>query len=811
MKVAKEMKKNKIIKKYIKFLMRYSYLIIIAGLLLSIVSFYFIKDLKLDSSFIGLLPPDIDSVKNLEKVTKIYGGIGDLIVAVETSKPKQVTKLFFDIAKKIQKLDQVRFVDFRLEKEFFEEHQLLYLDISDLKEIRRRIKKKIKLEKKKANPFYIDLVDEEYKLDFSDIENKYKNQRKDRRFNEFYIGDSGDGKKLVIMLIKPNFVSSKLSETRILVDKVYKIFKNSGIKKIDPQAHISMTGRYKKSIDDNDVIKKDIVFTSTLAIFLILLFIIIFFRRISAILYIMIPLGMGLIWTYGLTSIVVGHINIITGFLVAIIGGLGIDYGVHLLSRYRELRIKKNIENSLVDLFRFTGFSVFLAALTTIVAFATLILARFKGFSEFGIISTIGISFCIVSYYTIFPAMIIMAEKYIRFLSPGKNKTDKIKIPVFIKKVVGTVPFKIFIFTYIIFSIFVFNKIHFEYDFSKLQGKNLESYALDRRINKIFGISLTPAVIIPRSIDEEKRISDYIKNIIEKHPEDTTFDLCLTMGDFIPSNQKEKLKVLKAIKKDLSDDTLNSLDKKQKKELDDLREKCSVDMVTRKNLPPSIKNTYQGIRVRKDNVGVVLVFPKVNLAKSKAIFKYSKEIKTIQHKFNGVPITGETEILADILNLIIYDGKIIITLAIVLMILILFFAFRDIFDTLIIFSVLLFSIIGMFGIMWISGMSFNFLNVVVFPILLGVGIDSGIHIYRRYIEDGRKDILNAVRSAGPAVLVSAVTTMMGFSALIIANHQGLKTIGLLAVIGMISILFFALTAMPTMVMTYENFKKKKKH
>ncbi len=796
------------IKKYIKFLSRYSYFILLFAIILSIVSFYSIKRIQLKSSFVDLLPSDIESVKNLEKVTEIYGGIGDLIVAVETTKPQKIARLFFSIAKKLEKLDEVRFVDFRLEKEFFDEHQLLYLDLNDLKEIRRRIRKKIKLEKKKANPFYIDLLEEEYKLDFKDIESKYKNKRKDRRFNEFYIGDSGNGKKLVIMLIKPNFISSSLGNARILVKKVKKVLDESEIKKVDPDAHIGMTGRYKKTIDDNEVIKKDIFKTSILAFILILLFTVIFFRKFSAIFYIMLPLAMGLIWTYGLTGITLGHINIITGFLIAIIGGLGIDYGVHLLSRYRELRGSKSTEESLTYLFQHTGYSVFLAAVTTIMAFSTLILARFKGFSEFGIISSTGMILCIIAYYTVFPSMIIIAERHFSFLAPGVKKSDDIIIPPFVKRIVSSSPYIILVFIYLIFSILAFNKIPFEYDFSKLQGRNLESYKLDKRINEIFGISLTPAVIIPRSIKEEREISKYIKNKIKKYVNDTTFDLCLSMDDFIPKNQTKKMKILRLLKKDLSDDILNALDRKQKKEIDKLKKKCSVGYVTRRNLPLSIKDTYQGIHPEKMKAGVILVFPKVNLAKSKAIFKYAEEIKDIQHRFKGVPITGETEIVADILNLIIQDGKIILTLSLLIIFLIVIFNFKNVYDSFVVLSSLIFGIIGMFGIMWIFGIKFNFLNVIIFPVLLGIGIDSGIHIYRRYLEEGKKDIFESVKHAGPPVFVSAVTTMMGFSALVIANHQGLKTIGILAIAGMISILFFALTGIPALVLLKEKIKFK---
>jgi len=113
-------------------------------------------------------------------------------------------------------------------------------------------------------------------------------------------------------------------------------------------------------------------------------------------------------------------------------------------------------------------------------------------------------------------------------------------------------------------------------------------------------------------------------------------------------------------------------------------------------------------------------------------------------------------------------------------------------------------IIWMFGIMYIFGLKFNFLNIIVIPIIIGIGIDNGIHIYHRYEKEGFGSLLFVLKETGFAVFLCTITTIAGFGSLLIAHSTGLRSIGLLAVIGISSTFIVAIVLLPALIQFVEN-------
>jgi predicted RND superfamily exporter protein len=101
------------------------------------------------------------------------------------------------------------------------------------------------------------------------------------------------------------------------------------------------------------------------------------------------------------------------------------------------------------------------------------------------------------------------------------------------------------------------------------------------------------------------------------------------------------------------------------------------------------------------------------------------------------------------------------------------------------------------GIMGLLGISFNPVNVMTLPLLVGIGVTNGIHILNRYAEERCPSML--ARSTGKAVIVSALTTMAGFGSLMLAKHQGIASLGYVMVIGVFACLVAALAFLPCLI------------
>lgn len=158
---------------------------------------------------------------------------------------------------------------------------------------------------------------------------------------------------------------------------------------------------------------------------------------------------------------------------------------------------------------------------------------------------------------------------------------------------------------------------------------------------------------------------------------------------------------------------------------------------------------------------------------------------------------GSLILFANLIKIVQKEGvtAFLVTLILVVIVLILFF--RGIVPALISLIPLVLGIFVTLGIMAVFRIQLNFMNVLVFPVIIGYGIQNGIYIYYRFRED--HDVIRAMSMVGPAIIASTLTTLVGWSSLLIADQKGLKSIGIVASIGIASSLIIALTLVPAIL------------
>ncbi|MDZ7682596.1 MAG: MMPL family transporter [Fodinibius sp.] len=126
-----------------------------------------------------------------------------------------------------------------------------------------------------------------------------------------------------------------------------------------------------------------------------------------------IPLIISLTWTFGITYFVLGTLNTMTSVLFVILFGMGIDYGIHYYARYIEFRANgMGIDEALYNTYDNTGSAILVSGLTTAFSLFVLILAQFRGFSEFGFIAGSGIILALFSMLFILPALLVIFERF---------------------------------------------------------------------------------------------------------------------------------------------------------------------------------------------------------------------------------------------------------------------------------------------------------------------------------------------------------------------------------------------------------------
>ena len=389
-------------------------LILVLATLLTVVGAYFVVQLvkRIETDIAALIPDNYQSVRTLRDIEKVVGGVGSWRLLVQSDDYEASKRFVDDLAAELQKpeyAEYVNFVSWQKEIDFYKRNALLYMDIEDLEEILIRIEDRVAQEKVKLSPLYIDLSDEDEEpdeLDFSDIQDKYAGEGAD----DPYFTDAN--KTIVALEVEAAGTVSNVGFTktmhRVMQDAVAKL----GPTDYHPTMFVEFGGTYKNKIDEYDVIINDVKSTLVYGVIGVVLVLTFYFRQPLASVFVAVPLVMGLIWAFALTYFVIGNLNTMTAFLFVILFGLGIDFGIHLFARYLEDRMaKQDVKMALDSMLIQTGQAVLTAALTTSMAFFSLTLTDFKGFSEFGFIVGSGILMSLVSMTTVLPAFLRLADE----------------------------------------------------------------------------------------------------------------------------------------------------------------------------------------------------------------------------------------------------------------------------------------------------------------------------------------------------------------------------------------------------------------
>ena len=216
--------------------------------------------------------------------------------------------------------------------------------------------------------------------------------------------------KLLFILAVPNkdeasFTGYKDSvySARELIASVIKDF---------PEMEVGLTGEDVISTDEMITTQKDIELASKIALGGVALLFILAFKGIVKPLLAVFSLLVALAWSLGFTSITVGHLNILSVVFTTILIGLGIDFGIHILERYKEERQSGNdIFLALQKTLQGTGQGNFSGAITIAIAFGAMVLTDFIGIVELGWIAGWGILFCLIAMILLLPALVTLEEK----------------------------------------------------------------------------------------------------------------------------------------------------------------------------------------------------------------------------------------------------------------------------------------------------------------------------------------------------------------------------------------------------------------
>ena len=778
--------------------------IIALATILSVFAGFFAAKLagNIKTDFADLLSDDYVSVKELNRIKARIGGIGPLMVVITSDDLDAAVSFMQVLADSLEHSSLISSVS-RLDskKNLLEKNRLLYMDLEDLREVNRRLDEHIELQKLKQSPLYFALDDEEEQaLDFSDIEAKYQQDGAvvPEQYRQYFITKEGNG---VILRLYPAGLTTDVAFSQDLIDHIDQTIAAIGPERFHPSIECVYKGSFQNSANQFTIIIRDLKSTALYSIVGVLLLITLFFRQVVGSLFITLPLMMSLTWTFGVTYLAIGSLNMITVGLFAILFGLGIDFGIHIFARYREAhRRGMDIEQALTVTVRYTGKALATTAVTTSIAFYSLLLTDFKGFSEFGFIVGTGILFSLVAMVAICPAFIVLAER-LRLVIPIRKRSVLWRTGRYPKPwatlLIGTVITG--------YSLYHLGDLEFEYDFSKLKPApppNINKGSLPQSLKE----GRSPAIVLTESYDEAMEVVRTVEAIKAANGDSSTVLNVKSVYSALPQDQDAKLALIADIRA-LLDREEGLFSESERAKLDSLRPSLDVKKLTLYDLPADLTNEF------KDKEGNILNFVAINasveLKDGKDAIRFAEEISHIETPTGKTYIASSSHIIvAEMLKVMLEDSSLAVILTLAVVAVVLLIDLRSFVDTLLVLTPLLNALVWVVGFMYAFDIKLNLYNMVAFPTIIGMGIDNSVHIFHRYQEVGRGSLRLVLRTTGLALLGTSLTTMVGFSGLVPAIHPALTSIGVLSLVGLGSCFITSVTLLPALLQIRERRTEK---
>lgn len=770
--------------------------IALAGVaLLSGLALWSARRLTLDPDVAQLLPPWYESVRDVERLRERFGGVGYVVLLAEGGTPEARRKFADDVAPALERLPSVKFVDHRTPVEFFEDRGLYFADQADLEAMRDRLKAR---QTWQIEHSYLDLDDEPPPpVDFGDFETKYKARYEqgaagDRSKRGYHEDDAGQ--KLAVF-VRPTKLASDLTFSREVVADVERVLGEVRPSAYDPGMRVELTGRYKKRVDLQALLSRDLAFTSTLAMLLVIGWVAIHFRRLLAVVLVLAPLYAGLAFAYGLAGAMFGTLNVLTAFVGAILAGIGIDNGIHMFGRFEEERRGgASGEEAVRTAFREAGSISLAAALTTASAFGALVWTDFRAFREFGVLAALGMLSVLGAYLVMLPAMLGALARFAPRLSrgggasslPGVGAMTKHAPAIFWLLAVGG-----------FLAATQLGRTRFNADFARLDDADVPSFRLDKEVNALLGRSQTPMVVLAEGDVEARETAQAVRDKMKALGPEATVGQVATYADFLPDGQADKAPILRDIAKITSRIHLDRLDETTRNRVTRLETMARAAPFTASDLPNSLRQVFEP-KPGSGPAYFVLLYPTVSMSEARATRRLAEQLRSIALPSGKIMrAAGEPMILADILITVERDAPRIIALTAFLVLVVLRLTLGKMRLALLALSPAIVTLTVTAGLLPLFGVELNYLNMIILPILLGIGVDDGAHFVAR-IEVG-EPLEGVWRHTGWDVTGAILTDVFGFGVLALASHPGLVSVGQLALVGLTVNFVAAIIALPCLL------------
>jgi predicted RND superfamily exporter protein len=601
-------------------------------------------------------------------------------------------------------------------------------------------------------------------------------------------------------------------------------FRDSGV-------HALAAGAYVYAEQEHQFIETNIRRISLISIVGNLLLCLLIYPRIPLLLLSLLPAGLGILWTTGVASFYPGEVNLISLSFIAILAGLGDDQVVHFFNRVPQEWAKGGTLNAaMLRTFETTGLSVFFCIITAATATASLAFSSFKALAEFGFILTVGMFMMMLHTLLTVPALMGL---WWRISEPRAPQTITFRLlPWIARKSVDFVGRHARLVVGLglgmfLLSLFFLPAIkmggHFE-----IAGADNPAVAAQNQLSARFGIEGSPNVLLIAGGEQEVLgRTEELTAGLEAYQQRGVIKSIFSPATLLPSirTQRERAGSLAgvnlaasahALEESLREngfrtepiqpfiDRLRKLGQSLGQDPGHDNDPITLETAA-KFLPPGLLDN--SIRKMADGSYVAAIAfyatdpDAVDVVPESVIESWRKQFGPfVEFSFDKMNRDMQSQVLHDSRRALVWTAAGIL--------LIVYLTFRNLRVSLIVLIPIVFGIVVTFGLLLLVGHRFSFMSITAIPLIIGIGIDNGIHLVRRYLESRHLNndsygILAIAKASGAAIIQSNLTTIIGFGALMASSFAPLAEMGLVTSLGVALALAGGLLLIPAVILLSE--------
>jgi hypothetical protein len=589
---------------------------------------------------------------------------------------------------------------------------------------------------------------------------------------------------------------------------------------LPPPPVIAMGGSYLTSVDEARFIKRDMVINVVSSVVLVLGLFLLAFRRLGPLLYAVVPLLTGLLFTFAFAALTLGRLSTATSGTAALLIGLGIDFIIVSYGRFVEERRRgQDLEGALAAMASQAGRAVLVGAITTAATFFAFLVTDFRGLWEMGFLTGSGILFCLVAVVTLLPALLAWHER---------RHADQEQEPNFYLHSFGTgallrlatgYPRAVLLGGGLLTAALLAAAfgLRFEEDMMAMRPRGNRGIEVAQEIGEKFGSGFNHMMLVVSAESEQEVLQRTAEaaRAAQRLVEEGILYRVDSVASLIPPPERQAAVVqwlareqggalalerilatwrTAAVAEGMRVEPFarglelfrRAISPREPVGLEDFGGSAETRRLLARYVQP-VEGGYES---------VVYLFPPEN--------RYRREpppqAEELAERLGPqVYLTGNNTINQWVRVRIKRDAWIAGVLGFLLVAVLIYLDFRRLADTVGALVPLLIGIIWMLGIMVLLGLDLNFMNIFVTTMIIGIGVDYGLHMLHRYREvehASREEVHRALGETGKAVVVAALSTLCGFGSMSLSHYPGLRTTGYVAILGALTTAFVSITLLP---------------